>query len=200
VTSADNPEENTAQPAPVPAPRPVPRPMPRPAGPAAPVPVEQWGRVAEDGTVSVREGDQWREVGQYPDGTHEEALAYFTRKFSDLADKVALLEQRHQGGGASATELRTAATRLAGEVDGAAAVGDLAGLSLRLRALTDALGAASEEEAAAARAAVDEAIAERTALVERVEALAARDPKSIQWKQAAAEVNELFAQWQSQQQ
>lgn len=200
MTSADNPEENTAQPDPVPAPRPVPRPMPRPAGPAAPVPVEQWGRVAEDGTVSVREGDGWREVGQYPDGTAEEALAYFSRKFTDLADKVALLEQRHRGGGASAAELRTAAERLAADVSGAAAVGDLAGLSARLDALTEALGAASEAEAAAAREAVEQAVVRRTELVERIEELAARDPKTIQWKQTSAEVAELFEQWQSQQQ
>ncbi|MFV0319421.1 MAG: DUF349 domain-containing protein [Microbacterium sp.] len=183
-------------------PRPVPRPVPRPATVAAvrTTPAEEWGRVAEDGTVSVREGDQWRQVGQYPDGTHDEALAYFTRKFTDLADKVALLEQRHRGGGASASELRTAAARLVDEVDGAAAVGDLASLAGRLDALTDTLGAASAEEAAAARAAVDEAVQQRTVLVESMEKLAARDPKSIQWKQTTAEVNELFAQWQAQQQ
>ncbi|MDQ2689345.1 MAG: DUF349 domain-containing protein, partial [Chloroflexota bacterium] len=166
----------------------------------APAPAKEWGRVAEDGTVSVREGDDWREVGQYPDGTADEALGYFTRKFTDLADKVALLEQRHRGGGASAAELRTAAQRLAGEVEGAAAVGDLAGLAARLDALTDALGAASEAEAAAAREAVEQAVAQRTELVERIEELAARDPKSIQWKQTTAEVAELFEQWQSQQQ
>lgn len=201
-TTPPTPEPAESAPTPAALPRPVPRPMPRPAAvaPITTTPAENWGRVAEDGTVSVREGDQWREVGQYPDGTHEEALAYFTRKFTDLADKVALLEQRHRGGGASASELRTAADRLTDEIEGAAAVGDLAGLADRLRALTDALGAASEEEAAAARAAVDEAIAQRTVIVERIEALAAREPASIQWKQTTAEVNELFAQWQSQQQ
>ncbi|MFT4231135.1 MAG: DUF349 domain-containing protein, partial [Microbacterium sp.] len=39
-----------------------------------------------------------------------------------------------------------------------------------------------------------------THLVERAEALAARDPQSIQWKQTTAELADLFAQWQSQQQ
>lgn len=174
--------------------------MPRPSAAPAPVRAQEWGRVAEDGTVSVRDGDGWREVGQYPDGTADEALAYFARKYSDLADKVGLLEQRQRSGGASAAELRTAAQRLAGEVDGAAAVGDLAGLTARLQTLTDALGAASEAEAAAAREAVQAAVVQRTELVERIEALAARDPKTIQWKQTSAEVAELFEQWQSQQQ
>ncbi|MFT4220377.1 MAG: DUF349 domain-containing protein [Microbacterium sp.] len=176
--------------------------MPRPpATSSIPiVPTKEWGRVAEDGTVSVREGDGWREVGQYPDGTPDEALAYFARKFTDLADKVALLEQRHRGGGASAAELRTAAQHLATEVEGAAAVGDLNALSDRLTALTDELGAASAAEAAAAREAVEEAIRQRTEVVEKAEAIVARDPKSIQWKQTTAEVSALFEQWQSQQQ
>lgn len=187
-------------PVPAPAPRPVPRPMPRPTGLVPVQQASQWGRVDEDGTVFVREGEGWREVGQYPDGTPDEALAYFTRKFTDLADKVALLEQRHRGGGASASELRTAAGHLAADIDGAAAVGDLASLAARITALTDALGAASEAEAAAQREAVETAVRQRTEIVEKAEALAARDPKTIQWKQTTAEINGLFEQWQSHQQ
>jgi hypothetical protein len=174
--------------------------MPRPAGLAPAKPAAQWGRVDENGTVFVREGDDWREVGQYPDGTPDEALAYFTRKYSDLADKVALLEQRHRGGGATASELRTAAKHLAADIAGAAVVGDIAALSDRVSALTESLGAASEAEAAAAREAVDDALRRRTELVEKAEALAARDPKTIQWKQTSAEITALFEEWQSQQQ
>jgi hypothetical protein len=159
-----------------------------------------WGRVDDDGTVSVRDGDQWRVVGQYPDGTPEEALAYFQRKYTDLASEVTLLEVRHRRGGASATDLRQAAVALGERVSGAAAVGDLARLRARLSALVEALQEATATEAAAAREAVDAAIAERTALVERAEALAARDPHTIQWKQASAELTELFDQWQTHQQ
>ena len=195
--SADAPAPS---PVPAPTPRPVPRPMPRPTGLVPVQQASQWGRVDEDGTVFVREGDGWREVGQYPDGTPDEALAYFTRKFTDLADKVALLEQRHRGGGASASELRAAAGHLAADIQGAAAVGDLASLAARITALTDALGAASEAEAAAQREAVEAAVRQRTEIVEKAEALAARDPKTIQWKQTTAEINGLFEQWQSHQQ
>jgi len=161
---------------------------------------EPWGRVDDDGTVSVREAAGWRVVGQYPDGSTDEALAYFERKYADLASEVTLLEVRHRRGGASASDLRSAAKTVAGKLDGAAAVGDLASLEARVAALVDALTAASETEAAAAREAVDEAVRERTAVVEAAEALAARDPRTVQWKQASAEMTALFDQWQSQQQ
>ncbi|MEV8360126.1 DUF349 domain-containing protein [Microbacterium sp. NPDC076895] len=164
-------------------------------------PVDQpWGRVDDDGTVSVREGDQWRVVGQYPDGTAEEALAYYERKFADLASEVTLLEVRHRRGGASAADLRATAATLSGKISGASAVGDLAALSARVDALTASLTEASAAEAAQAREAVDAAIAERTQLVEQAEAIAARDPKTVQWKTASAEMSSLFDQWQSQQQ
>ncbi|MDE0545531.1 DUF349 domain-containing protein [Microbacterium sp. C7(2022)] len=160
----------------------------------------QWGRVDEDGTVSVREGDTWRVVGQFPDGSPDEALAYFERKFADLASEVSLLEVRHRRGGASASDLRAAARTVSAKLHEAAAVGDLAGLEQRVSALTETLAAESETEAVAARAAVDEAVKERELLVAQAEALAARDPKSVQWKQATAEMSALFDQWQSHQQ
>lgn len=170
----------------------------RPAAPAASD--EPWGRVDEDGTVSVREAAGWRVVGQYPDGSSEEALAYFERKYADLASEVTLLEVRHRRGGASASDLRATARTINGKLDGAAAVGDLASLVARVAALTETLAAESETEAVAARAAVDDAVKARAELVEKAEALAARDPKTVQWKQATAELNSLFEQWQSQQQ
>ncbi|WP_457098656.1 DUF349 domain-containing protein [Microbacterium sp. P5_E9] len=161
---------------------------------------QPWGRVDDDGTVSVREGDAWRVVGEYPDGSKEEALAYFERKYADLAGEVGLLEVRHRRGGASAADLRSTARTVAGKISGASAVGDLAALEARVALLTAALSAATETEAAAAREAVDEAVQVRTALVEQAEALAARDPKGVQWNQASAEMSTLFDQWQSQQQ
>lgn len=160
---------------------------------------QPWGRVDDDGTVSVREGDQWRVVGQYPDGTPEEALAYFERKFSDLASEVTLLEVRHRRGGASASDLRGTARTIRERLDGAAAVGDLASLEARVTALEGALSEASAEETKAQRAAVDAAIAEREGIVAEIEAIAAKDPRSIQWKQTTADVTALFARWQEHQ-
>jgi hypothetical protein len=161
---------------------------------------EPWGRVDDDGTVSVREAGGWRVVGQYPDGSAEEALAYFERKYTDLAGEVSLLEVRHRRGGASASDLRATARTINGKLEGAAAVGDLASLVARVAALTETLASESATEAVAAREAVDDAVKARTELVEKAEALAARDPRTVQWKQATADLNSLFDQWQSQQQ
>lgn len=203
--SATEPSKPTP---PVPAPPRIPMPpraqaQAKPAAPAVPVAAADsadWGRVTEEGTVEVREGDNWRVVGQYPDGTPDEALAYFVRKFDDIAFKVQTLEQRHQAGGASASDLRTQAKNLVSEVTDAAAVGDLAALQARLSALTDSLEEASKLEAQQAKELVDKAIAERTVLVEKIEEIAARDLSKVQWKQITEEVTTLFDTWQAQQQ
>ncbi len=211
-TAATPAPENEPQAAPTPklvpklsAPRPAPKPPVAPVVPAAFAPEAiseadaSWGKVDDDGTVSVREGEQWRVVGQYPDGTPEEALTYYVRKFQDLALRVGNLELRHQQGGASASELMSQAKHLLDEVTGAAAVGDLAGLQGRLESLTTDLAQASEAEAQAQREATDAAIAERTAIVERIEAIANGDLSKVQWKQTTAEVSSLFEQWQEHQ-
>ncbi|WP_221584426.1 DUF349 domain-containing protein [Microbacterium sp. G2-8] len=216
MSTPDNPSE-TDKTADAPKPGPVPSPAAlakRPKPPVAPVAeapsvvpsvapatpgASEWGRVDENGVVSVKEGDDWRVVGEFPDGTHDEALQYYVRKFDDLAFKVATIEQRHQAGGASASDLRKQATQLRDDVVGASAVGDLEGLATRLTGMIDELAEASAQEATAQRAAVDAAIAEREKIVEQVEQLAARDPETVQWKQATTELNDLFAAWQTHQ-
>ncbi|HJB62904.1 MAG TPA: DUF349 domain-containing protein [Candidatus Microbacterium pullistercoris] len=210
------------RPGPTPSPTPKPGPVPSPAAlakrPKPPAPAgapdvpavvpptfpaipgaSEWGRVDEKGVVSVREGDDWRVVGEYPDGTHDEALQYYVRKFDELAFKVNAIEQRHQAGGASASALRSQAGQLKKDIVGAPAVGDLAALEARLTTMIDELADAAAQEAAAQREAVDAAIAERTTIVEKVEQLAARDPQNVQWKQATTELNDLFAAWQDHQ-
>ena len=58
----------------------------------------EWGRVDDDGTVYVRTADGERAVGQYPEGTPEEALRFFTERYDALAFEVDLLEQRIKSG------------------------------------------------------------------------------------------------------
>lgn len=158
-----------------------------------------WGRVDDNGTVFVREGDSEREVGQYPDGSPEEALAYFERKFTDLAGQVTLLEQRIKRG-TPASDVAKTVNALLATVTTANAVGDLASLRTRLEALGGAVGELTEKQQAESRAALEAAVAYRTALVEEAEALAAQDPASAQWKQVSAAIDEIFARWQAHQQ
>lgn len=160
---------------------------------------QPWGRVDETGTVFVRTSDGEREVGQYPDATAEEALAYFERKYADLAGQVGLLEQRVRRG-APAADVAKAVASLRESVAGANAVGDLDALARRLEALSGTTKELTEQQQAEAKAALDEAIAERTRIVEQAEALAAQDPAKTQWKQATAELDALFASWQHHQQ
>ncbi len=146
----------------------------------------------------VREGDGERAVGQYPDGTPEEAIAYFERKYTDLAGQVSLLEQRARRG-APAQDVAKSVANLRSAVEGANAVGDLASLLKRLDALGGTVEELTEQQSAEARAALEQAVAERTAIVEEAEALAAQDPARTQWKQTSAQLDALFARWQSHQ-
>ena len=155
-----------------------------------------WGRVDDDGTVYVREGDGERAVGQYPDATPEEALAYYTRKFVELEGQVALLEQRLRGG-APAQDVAKAVAALAPTIPTANAVGDLRGLSDRLARLGESLGEVTEKQSAEAQQALQDAVAEREAIVAEVEALAAQDLANAQWKQVTSRLDELFARWQT---
>ncbi|WP_127793573.1 DUF349 domain-containing protein [Agromyces sp. LHK192] len=160
---------------------------------------QPWGRVDETGTVFVRTAEGEREVGQYPDGTAEEALAYFERKYTDLAGQVTLLEQRVRRG-APAADVAKAVTHLRASVADAHAVGDLDALAKRLEALSGTAQELTEQQQAEARAAVEQALAERAAIVEQAEQLAAQDPQKTQWKQTSAALDELFAAWQRHQQ
>jgi hypothetical protein len=157
-----------------------------------------WGRVDETGTVFVREADGERAVGQYPDGTPEEALAYFQRKFIELAGQVTLLEQRAQRG-APAADIAKVVKSLTESVASANAVGDLASLHTRLEALGGALSELTEKQSEEAKAAVAAAVVERTAIVEAAEKLAAADPAKAQWKQVGATLDDLFLSWQKHQ-
>lgn len=158
-----------------------------------------FGRVTDDGTVYVIEDGVERVVGQYPDGTPEEALAYFTRKFADLEGQVSLLEQRVRNG-APADAIARSVKHLDEQLTGANAVGDLASLRSRVGALGGTVTELTEQQNEESRAQLADAIAEREAIVAEAEALAAQDPSKIQWKQTQASLDELFGRWQRHQQ
>jgi hypothetical protein len=156
---------------------------------------QEWGRVDEDGTVWVRTSEGERAVGQYPGATREEALAYFVRKFDDLAAQVSLLEQRISAGHVSGSDAEVSIRRLSEAIRDAHAVGDLDRLQQRLTALAPVVEARRAEAEAARQEARLRAQAERTALVEEAEAIAAVDAERIPWKTSGDRLRELFDEW-----
>ncbi|QIK62080.1 DUF349 domain-containing protein [Leucobacter viscericola] len=155
-----------------------------------------WGRVDEDRTVYVREGDSERAVGSFPDGTAEEALAYFARKYADLEGQVTLLEARIARGTAEGSVAETVA-KLQESLVEPAAVGDLASLRARVEKLGGKAAELSEKQQAEREAARQEALAQREAIVVEAERLAAQPETSIRWKDTSMALEKLFTEWQT---
>lgn len=155
-----------------------------------------WGRVDEDRTVYVREGDIERAVGSYPDGTPEEALAYFERKFSDLSGQVTLLEARIARGTADSSVAGTVA-KLQEQLVEPAAVGDIAALRARVEKLAAKAAEFGEKAQKEREAARQEALAKREAIAVEAERLAAQPESSIRWKDTSNAFEQLFTDWQT---
>src|SRR4029079_8632160 len=84
-----------------------------------------WGRVAEDGTVYLRTADGERQIGQWPGGDPDEAIALYAKRFEGLEIEVDLLEKRLAGGTLGPDDAERAVKIVREQVDGAAALGDL---------------------------------------------------------------------------
>ena len=157
------------------------------------------GRVDDDGTVLVHDRDTWRPVGSFPDGTPDEALGYFERKFQELEAKVTLAEQR-LAAKAPAKDLAAQIDKLIQDLVEPAVVGDLGALRQRAQTLHEALPGLVDSQKQENEAALEEALATRETIVKAMEDLAAQDVQKIRWKAAGQTMTELFEQWQKHQQ
>ena len=153
------------------------------------------GRVDSDGNVFCTEDGVERHVGQYADVPADEALAFYVRKFDDINTALSLFERR-VASDAAHNDLATSLAKISDQVNEGVGVGDFAALRTRISALNDGIAKKVEELNEQTAAAREEAIAARTALVEKVEALASGDLSKVQWKQMTTNVDALFAQWQ----
>ncbi|HEX4019324.1 MAG TPA: DUF349 domain-containing protein [Frankiaceae bacterium] len=149
-----------------------------------------FGRVDEEGTVYVRTPDGERVVGSWLAGSPEAGLAYFVRKFEDLAAEVAILEKRVD---ADPNRAATSAARLRGELAEAAVVGNLAALDARLAVITDAAAVRQSEVAEQRAVARAEAVTVKEALVAEAEQLAAGDD----WRHADEQMRALVERWKA---
>jgi len=199
-------------PAPALAPKPMPKPkaggsrpaaVPRPiaptaaADPAAIAAAEKFGEVDGDGNVFVLEAAGKRQVGSVPGASASDALRVYVQRFLALDAKVALFTNRLEAADLSVKEIDSTLTKLEGELEAPAVVGDVDGLRSRVAALKERAATRREELETARAAAKAEATAQRTALIERAEAMAAADESSVNWKNAGEEFRGLLDQWKN---
>ncbi len=200
----------------------APAPRPRPAGPRAPLPTAlphrpaagtplvaappahstpledaaRFARVEDDGHVFLLVGAEEFPVGQYPDASKDEALAYFVRKYDDVASQVLLLEQRVHAK-APSTDMAKTAEHLRSQVADRKLVGDVVALEQRIDAVLQAISELEKAERAAHEELKAKELALREGLVAEAEKLAAQDPETVQWKSSSTRMNELFELWKA---
>ena len=153
----------------------------------------EWGRVDDDGTVYVRTADGERSVGQYPEGTPEEALAFFTERYAALSFEVELLEQRVRSGVLSPEEAAESVKTVRAQVTDARAVGDLAARGARLDALGPVIATQREARKAEKAARSAEAKTAKEKLVGEAEKLA----QGSDWRHGANRLRELLDEWKA---
>ena len=84
---------------------------------------EAFGRVADDGTVFVKDGEGEREVGQFPDASKEEALALYARRYLDLKAKLDLFANKLKSNNVKSREIDETIKTLSAETEQPAVVG-----------------------------------------------------------------------------
>ena len=154
----------------------------------------KFGRVSEDGHVFVIvEGEEYA-VGQLPDASEEEALAYFARKFENVEAQVTLLESRIENN-APAADVQKGIESIGAQIAERNMVGDYAGMQQRLTALTERIGELAEQQKQNRAANRERALAAREEIVTEAESIVEQDPEKIHWKNSHARMNELFDAW-----
>lgn len=150
-----------------------------------------WGRVTDDGTVYVKTPDGEREVGQMPDASAEEALAFYTQRYDNLALEVDLLTKRVTSGVVAPDEAAKAIELVRAQIEDAHAVGDLAALTAKL----DLLGPVLATQRAARREEKQRRTAEAKLEKERLATEAEAIAGGRDWRNGANRFRELLDQW-----
>lgn len=150
-----------------------------------------FGRVDTDGTVYLRTSDGERVVGSWQAGDTSAALAFFTRRYEDLAAEVGLLDTRFTTGKADAPHTLASAQRIRGTLGEVNVVGDLDALATQLTALEEKCNARLEADRAAKVARTAENVDTKRKLVEEAEQLA----QASQWKASGDRLREIAANW-----
>ena len=184
---------NHEQAAPAKGPTPATAPAEPEVDPQEAMDAAKWGRVDGEGRVYVQDNGAEREVGQFPDAPVAEAMAFYVRRFLDLKATVDLFATRLPQ--LSVREIDSTLKSIEQSLTEPAAVGDLDGLRARFSALKSVAAERREAVAAERAAAKEQALKDRTVIVERAEVISAQDPARTQWKSSGAELRELLEKW-----
>jgi hypothetical protein len=158
------------------------------------VSTDPWGRVDDDGTVYVRTAEGERAVGSWQAGEADEALAYFHRKYDELAGQITLLEQRVKGTDLAPAQAEASIVKLREAVSDAHAIGDLAALTGRLDALSEVVAQRREEVKAAREVARAEARLVKERIVDEAERIA---DETTHWKSGGERLRQLVEEWKA---
>ncbi|WP_159814166.1 DUF349 domain-containing protein [Actinomyces sp. zg328] len=194
IEQADDADDAAESAAPAPAEQPSPAAANEaPIDPEEAMDAAKWGRVDGEGRVYVQDGGVEREVGQFPDAPIAEAMAFYVRRYLDLKATIDLFATRLPH--LSVHDIDTTITSIEASLVEPAAVGDLDGLRARFSALRGVAAERREAVAAERAAAKEQALKDRTAIVERAEEISGQDPARTQWKNSGAELRALLEKW-----
>ncbi|MGO1384822.1 MAG: DUF349 domain-containing protein [Arachnia sp.] len=152
-----------------------------------------FGRVDEDGTVWVQTTDGERNVGQVPDATPEEAMAFYTRRYENLAAEIGLLESRVNANAMSPEDARKAIATSRTSVEQANAVGDIPALIERLGRIEELLPAQIEARKKARAEQNARTITAKQAMVDEAEKLGAGND----WRGGVDRFRALLDEWKA---
>jgi Domain of Unknown Function (DUF349) len=154
----------------------------------------EWGRIDPDGTVFVRIAGGERAVGSWQAGDAESGLAYYVRRYEDLATEVSLLESRFASGAGETAATKAQASAIKAQLPAAAAVGDLASLAFRLDTLLASVGQRAVADSAARQQAKADAVAAKQRLVAEAEQIA---DSATSWKASGDRLRVIVEEWKA---
>ena len=162
---------------------------------ASELPEHPFARIGEDGTVYVKDGDEERVIGGFPEGIPASPYALYERRYADLEATIKLFEDRMAQ--LSPRDIDQTLATLREQVASPNVVGDIPALRARVEAAAKAAEERKEIAREERKAAKAQALADRTAVVERAEAIVAQDPAKTHWKQSGQTLRDLLEEWKT---
>jgi hypothetical protein len=153
----------------------------------------EFGYVDSDKNAFINSENGPIKIGSFPDGTAEEAFAFFTKRYTDLLTDVELTLARLQDGKGSIEGITAVTDRIQSAIDAPNLIGDVKSLATAKTQIESALEQRKAANAARKAQIKIEGLAKRTVVVETAEKLA--DSKA--WKVTTEKFKELLDEWKA---